>query len=88
MPFAGDLPSVPDEQVTTAVDVSGVLDAKRAAMAAHATQVIVAPDGASFALSNLIAQSVFAEEHFVLVRGALGEVDGSGRERDLFAGLT
>ena len=88
VPFAGGLPSVPDEQVTTAVDVSGVLDAKRAAMAAHATQVIVAPDGASFALSNLIAQSVFAEEHFVLVRGALGEVDGSGRERDLFAGLT
>lgn len=86
-PEPGDLPAIPDEQVTTAVDVSSVLDAKRAAMVAHATQVLVAPGGEQFALSNMVAQPVFAEEHFVLVRGERGEVDGTGRERDLFAGI-
>jgi N-acetyl-1-D-myo-inositol-2-amino-2-deoxy-alpha-D-glucopyranoside deacetylase len=79
---------VPDEQVTTVVDVAGVLDAKRAALAAHATQVVVAPGGAQFALSNLVAQPVLEQEHYVLVRGDRGDVDGSGRERDLFAGLS
>ncbi|MFZ2526930.1 MAG: N-acetyl-1-D-myo-inositol-2-amino-2-deoxy-alpha-D-glucopyranoside deacetylase [Rhodococcus sp. (in: high G+C Gram-positive bacteria)] len=87
IPDAEELPSVPDRQVTTAVDVGAVLDAKRNALAAHATQVIVAPGGTAFALSNLIAQPILAEEHFVLARGALGDVDDRGRERDLFAGL-
>ncbi|WP_226437791.1 N-acetyl-1-D-myo-inositol-2-amino-2-deoxy-alpha-D-glucopyranoside deacetylase [Rhodococcus yananensis] len=84
-PGVGELATVPDGDVTTVVDVSGVLDAKRAAMSAHATQVIVAPDGRHFALSNLIAQPVLAEEHFRLVRGTLGAVDAAGREHDLFA---
>lgn len=83
----GELPSVPDGSVTAAVDVSAVLDAKRAAMAAHATQVLVAASGTEFALSNNVAQPVLAEEHFVLARGRTGEVDASGRERDLFSGL-
>jgi N-acetyl-1-D-myo-inositol-2-amino-2-deoxy-alpha-D-glucopyranoside deacetylase len=87
-PGPDDLPCVPDEQVTTVVDVAGVLDAKRAALAAHATQVVVAPGGAQFALSNLVAQPVLEQEHYVLVRGDRGDVDGSGRERDLFAGLS
>lgn len=87
IPGADELPSVPDHQVTTTVDVGAVLDAKRTALAAHATQVIVAPGGAAFALSNLIAQPILAEEHFVLARGTLGDVDDRGRERDLFAGL-
>lgn len=84
-PEEGELPVVPDSEVTAVVDVSAVLDAKLAALAAHATQVTVAPDGRHFALSNLIAQPVLAEEHFRLVRGTPGPVDESGREHDLFA---
>ncbi|QDC13813.1 MULTISPECIES: N-acetyl-1-D-myo-inositol-2-amino-2-deoxy-alpha-D-glucopyranoside deacetylase [Rhodococcus] len=84
-PGPDELPSVPDDRVTTVVDVADVLDAKRAALAAHATQVLVAPGGAQFTLSNLVAQPVLDQEHYVLARGDRG--DGPGRERDLFAGL-
>jgi N-acetyl-1-D-myo-inositol-2-amino-2-deoxy-alpha-D-glucopyranoside deacetylase len=87
LPDPGELPSVPDDHVTAVVDVRGVLDAKRSAMAAHATQVIVASGGEQFTLSNLVAQPVFGEEHFRLVRGEPGETDDSGRERDLFSGI-
>ncbi|WP_213577029.1 N-acetyl-1-D-myo-inositol-2-amino-2-deoxy-alpha-D-glucopyranoside deacetylase [Rhodococcus sp. USK13] len=87
LPEPGELPSVPDSQVTTVIDVQAVLDAKQAALAAHATQVTVAPGGAEFALSNAVAQPILPEEHFVLARGRSGEVDDRGRERDLFAGV-
>jgi N-acetyl-1-D-myo-inositol-2-amino-2-deoxy-alpha-D-glucopyranoside deacetylase len=87
LPEPGELPSVPDSQVTTVIDVRAVLDAKHAALAAHATQVTVAPGGAEFALSNAVAQPILPEEHFVLARGRSGEVDDRGRERDLFAGV-
>lgn len=87
MPEPGELPSVPEETITTSLDVSGVLDSKRAALEAHATQVTVAPSGTEYALSNNIAQPILAEEQFVLVRGDRGELDASGRESDLFAGV-
>ncbi|MFD4183000.1 N-acetyl-1-D-myo-inositol-2-amino-2-deoxy-alpha-D-glucopyranoside deacetylase [Rhodococcus sp. NPDC058514] len=87
MPEPGELPCVPDETVTTAVDVRAVLGAKRAALTAHATQVTVSETGTEYALSNNVAQPILAEEHYVLVRGARGEVDADGRERDLFSGI-
>ncbi|REE72514.1 N-acetyl-1-D-myo-inositol-2-amino-2-deoxy-alpha-D-glucopyranoside deacetylase [Rhodococcus wratislaviensis] len=87
LPEPGELPSVPDTDVTTVIDVRGVLDAKTKALSAHATQVTVAPSGTEYALSNDIAQPILAEEHFVLVRGAAGDRDADGRERDLFAGI-
>lgn len=80
VPAAGELPAL--ASVTTAVDVSGVLDRKRAALAAHATQVTVAPEGRAFALSNDIAQPVQGVEHFVLIGAAPGTT-----EDDLFAGI-
>ena len=77
---------VPDELVTTAVDGSAHLDAKLAALRAHATQITV--DGRFFALADGVAQPVFATECFRLVRGRAGAPDGPGRrETDLFAGL-
>ena len=84
---AEDLPfAVPDEQVTTCVDGSAYLAAKRSALRAHATQISV--DGPFFALSNNIGQLMAGLEYFQLVRGALGPADGAdGRETDLFAGL-
>lgn len=82
-PRPGELPSYPDEQVTAAVDVSDVYDAKVTALAAHATQITVAPSGTEFALSNAIVQPILAVEHFVRV-DAPAPVDP---ETDLFAGL-
>lgn len=87
LPAPDELPCVPDEQVTTVVDVRGHLGAKVAAFAAHATQVTVAPSGTEYALSNDIVQPILSDEHYVLVRGTRGEVGADGRERDLFAGL-
>ncbi|TQM30731.1 N-acetyl-1-D-myo-inositol-2-amino-2-deoxy-alpha-D-glucopyranoside deacetylase [Nocardia bhagyanarayanae] len=87
LPGAGELASVPSHTVTTTVEVSDALAAKRAALRAHATQVTVAPSGREFALSNNIAQPVLPEEHYVLVRGTRGPVGPDGREHDLFAGI-
>jgi N-acetyl-1-D-myo-inositol-2-amino-2-deoxy-alpha-D-glucopyranoside deacetylase len=87
LPVLGELASVPSHTVTTTIDVSDALAAKRAALRAHATQVMVAPSGREFALSNNIAQPVLPEEHYVLVRGHRGVVGSDGREHDLFTGI-
>ncbi|AGT93746.1 N-acetyl-1-D-myo-Inosityl-2-amino-2-deoxy-alpha- D-glucopyranoside deacetylase MshB [Rhodococcus erythropolis CCM2595] len=87
LPEPGELPSVEDSDVTTAIDVRGVINAKARALSAHATQVTVAPSGAEFALSNNVVQPILTVEHFVLAAGTLGPVREDGRERDLFGGL-
>ena len=91
---------VPDEQVSTEIDGTAHLDAKLAAMAAHATQITVA--GPYFALSNNIAQLASGVEYYALVPTVIprsadsdlpadieGHADGCPplRETDLFAGL-
>jgi N-acetyl-1-D-myo-inositol-2-amino-2-deoxy-alpha-D-glucopyranoside deacetylase len=77
---------VDDAQVTTAIDASGYLPAKLAALTAHATQLSV--DGEFFALSNGLGQAASGTEYFRLMQGEPGsERDADGRERDLFAGL-
>ncbi|POX49074.1 N-acetyl-1-D-myo-inositol-2-amino-2-deoxy-alpha-D-glucopyranoside deacetylase [Streptomyces sp. Ru71] len=79
-----DVPGVvADACVTTAVDGTPYSAAKAAAMAAHATQIEVAPGGAYFALSNELAQPLFTTEYYELVRGERAD----GCESDLFAGL-
>ncbi|MFF2088203.1 N-acetyl-1-D-myo-inositol-2-amino-2-deoxy-alpha-D-glucopyranoside deacetylase [Nocardia sp. NPDC058176] len=87
LPVEPELAAMSTTGVTTEVDVSDVVSAKRAAMRAHATQVTVAPSGREFALSNNIALPVLPVEHFRLVRGARGQVGADGLEHDLFAGL-
>jgi len=78
---------VPDELVTTAVDGRGQLDAKVAAMRAHASQI--ATDGMFFALADGVGQQAFGVEYYRLVRGERGPAAGpDGREDDLFAGVT
>lgn len=78
----GDLPfGVPDELVTARVDATAMLDAKIAAMRAHATQIAVEPP--FYALSNGIGQELSAVEHYTLLAGAAGP----GVEDDLFAGI-
>ena len=82
-----DLPFVqPDELVTTAVRAPAWLEAKKAAMRAHATQISV--DGPFFALSNNIGLEAMGTEYYRLVRGERGPGSGEhGWEHDLFAGL-
>lgn len=76
-----------DDQIDAVIDATAELPAKVAAMRAHATQITVAPDGRSFALSNNIALPVLGEEHYVLVSGDAGPRDSRGWETDLLAGL-
>ena len=85
---ADDLPfGFPDDAIDAVIDVPEQLNAKTAAMRAHATQVTVAADGQSFALSNNIALPIGALEHYVLAAGKPGERDARGWETDLLAGL-
>jgi N-acetyl-1-D-myo-inositol-2-amino-2-deoxy-alpha-D-glucopyranoside deacetylase len=78
--------SVPDDQVTTEIDATKYLDAKRAAMRAHETQITV--DGDYFALSNDLGQRILAAEYYTQLAGP--RAPGGPRasedryERDLF----
>ena len=77
----------PDDEIDAVVDASEQLPAKVAALRAHATQVTVAPNGRSCALSNNIALPILAEEHYILAAGSPGDRDERGWETDLLAGL-
>jgi len=77
----------PDDAIDAAIDVPDQLPAKVAALRAHATQVSVAPNGRSCALSNNMALPIGAVEHYVLAAGTPGERDDRGWETDLLAGL-
>jgi N-acetyl-1-D-myo-inositol-2-amino-2-deoxy-alpha-D-glucopyranoside deacetylase len=85
----GELPmGVDDDVVTTVVDAPEHVEAKLAAMRAHATQITV--DGPFFALSNNLGNQVWGREAYALVRGELGpeqERNARGHETDLFAGV-
>ncbi|MCX5194585.1 N-acetyl-1-D-myo-inositol-2-amino-2-deoxy-alpha-D-glucopyranoside deacetylase [Streptomyces sp. NBC_00249] len=94
LPFPGlaspdDVPGVvADERITAEIgddgDGTALAAAKAAAMRAHATQIAV--DGPFFALSNDLAQPLFAREYYELAAGEPGAPAGT-RERDLFAGV-
>lgn len=73
-------PEAPVNEITTAIDIRPYLDAKIAALRAHATQVTVDPP--EFALSNGVPQQIGEAEYFTLVRGPR-----EGAETDLFGGL-
>ncbi|ORB67667.1 N-acetyl-1-D-myo-inositol-2-amino-2-deoxy-alpha-D-glucopyranoside deacetylase [Mycolicibacterium tusciae] len=77
----------PDEAIDAIIDVPDQLPVKVAALRAHATQVTVAPNDRSLALSNNIALPVGAVEHYILVSGEAGARDHRGWETDLLAGL-
>ena len=77
----------PDDEIDAVIDAPEQLPAKVAALRAHATQVTVAPNGNSCALSNNIALPIGATEHYILVAGHPGERDHRGWETDLLAGL-
>ncbi|EHY88776.1 N-acetyl-1-D-myo-inositol-2-amino-2-deoxy-alpha-D-glucopyranoside deacetylase [Saccharomonospora azurea NA-128] len=80
VPADEELPTTPDADITTRIDISAHRAAKFDALRAHRTQVTVGPD--CFALSNDIAQPVPDTEYFVLVHGS-----AEGADTDLFGGL-
>jgi N-acetyl-1-D-myo-inositol-2-amino-2-deoxy-alpha-D-glucopyranoside deacetylase len=76
--------STPDGQVTTEIDATRYLDAKRAAMRAHETQITV--DGDYFALSNELGARILGCEYYTQLAGPQGARDPKDRyEGDLFA---
>jgi N-acetyl-1-D-myo-inositol-2-amino-2-deoxy-alpha-D-glucopyranoside deacetylase len=81
LPFGTD-----DENVTTQIDARDYLDAKLAAMRAHATQIAV--DSPFFALSDMVGQRALGTEYYTLLAGPEPAEHGPGTwETDLFAGL-
>jgi N-acetyl-1-D-myo-inositol-2-amino-2-deoxy-alpha-D-glucopyranoside deacetylase len=72
--------AVPDDSVTAEIDGTRYLEAKRAAMRAHETQLTI--DGDYFALSNEIGQRIGAREYYTQLAGPRS---GEPGERDLFA---
>lgn len=88
-PFGDDIAApedlefgVDEGEVTTVVDVSDVLDAKRAAMAAHRSQI--GPDSFFLNTPPGVVEDLFQVEEFALREGEPG---GDQPERDVFAGL-
>ncbi len=81
LPFGTD-----DDGVTTEIDASDYLDAKLAAMRAHASQISV--DSPFFALSDRIGRRALGTEYYTLLTGTGWPSPGAAnRETDLFAGL-
>ena len=87
---ADDLPQFgfADDAIDAALDLAPHGAARVSALRAHATQVSVAPDGRTFALSNNLALPVDSTEYYVLAEGTAGPRDHRGWETDLLAGLT
>ncbi len=78
----------PDEDIDAVVEAGpDARAAKVAALASHATQVVVGPTGRVCALSNNMAMPILGHEHYILAAGSPGERDGRGWETDLLAGL-
>jgi N-acetyl-1-D-myo-inositol-2-amino-2-deoxy-alpha-D-glucopyranoside deacetylase len=81
LPFGTD-----DDEVTTEIDAREYLEAKLAAMRAHATQIAV--DSPFFALSDQVGRRAMGVEYYSLVAGPpLPARPAGSRETDLFAGL-
>jgi N-acetyl-1-D-myo-inositol-2-amino-2-deoxy-alpha-D-glucopyranoside deacetylase len=80
LPFGTD-----DDKVTTRIDARDYLEAKLAAMHAHATQIAV--DSPFFALSDMVGQRALGTEYYTLLAGPAWPGHGPGDfEPDLFAG--
>jgi LmbE family N-acetylglucosaminyl deacetylase len=73
---------IPDEEITTIVDVRDLVARKRASFAAHVSQNN--PNSPFATMAEQIFVAAFGTERFVLARGALGE---ARPEHDLFVGV-
>jgi N-acetyl-1-D-myo-inositol-2-amino-2-deoxy-alpha-D-glucopyranoside deacetylase len=73
---------IPEAEITTVVDVSDLVDEKRAAFAAHVSQND--PNSPFVGMAAQVFAAAFGTEHFVLARGAPG---ADRPEPSLFAGV-
>jgi LmbE family N-acetylglucosaminyl deacetylase len=73
---------IPDEEITTVVDVKDLVERKRASFAAHVSQND--PNSPFATMAAQIFEAAFGTERFILARGALGE---DRPERSLFVGV-
>jgi N-acetyl-1-D-myo-inositol-2-amino-2-deoxy-alpha-D-glucopyranoside deacetylase len=79
---------LPDDQVTTHIDAAVYLDAKLAALRAHASQIAV--EGRYFAALGLLGMRALGTEYYTLLAGPGSPVPGMpsrSREVDLFSGV-
>ncbi len=83
----GPLPRfvVPERYLTATIDGGDYVEAKMAAMRAHATQISM--EGRFFALSNNLGRAVWGVESYRLVKGRPHPDPATGKESDLFAGV-
>lgn len=91
-PFAGitnvdELPmAIPDERIAACIEAKDFIDAKMAAVRAHATQI--ATDSWLFTLAESFGKDYLGVEFYELVVGERGPGTGDEQwESDLFAGL-
>lgn len=80
--MASLMQGIPDEEITTIVDVAEHLERKRQAFAAHVSQNN--PASPFQTAAGQIFEAAFSREAYVLARGALGE---ESPERDVFDGI-
>jgi N-acetyl-1-D-myo-inositol-2-amino-2-deoxy-alpha-D-glucopyranoside deacetylase len=76
---------VEDDQLAACINGLEFVDAKMAALKAHATQIL--PDGEFFTMSEVVGPEAWGLEFYRLAKGAKGPVGPDGLEDDLFAGL-
>lgn len=81
LPWAND-----DAEVSTEIVGLEYEPLKIAALRAHETQV--EQEGDFFSLSELVGPEAMGIEYFRIAKGPLGPPNETGRENDLFAGLT
>ncbi len=74
---------VPEERITTCVEVSRYVDTKLAAIAAHQTQI--APNNPFAVLPRDVLAEFLGEECYVLAESRVGRAEG--RETELFRGV-
>jgi N-acetyl-1-D-myo-inositol-2-amino-2-deoxy-alpha-D-glucopyranoside deacetylase len=78
----GQIVGIPDDDITTDIDVSAFLEQKRAAFHAHLSQY--EPDSPFSTIAAQIFEATLGTERYILARGTLGE---PRPERNLFVGV-
>jgi len=77
--------TVPDDQITTMIDISDYVRLKLDALLVHRTQI--APDGRFMAIPEDIRREVFSKEYFTRAASRVVIAQHGEYEDDLFAGI-
>ena len=77
--------TVPDEVITTAVEIGEYMRQKFDALLVHRTQIV--PDGRFMAIPEDIRREIFSREYFTRVAARVAIPENGAYEDDLFAGL-